>query len=180
MSNCLNAAKALDGLMLELIGKGIEIPLHVADNLKSGRTFARLASLQREDEESGTKARIALENVEMNLLALAEINLGAHAAETWQQKIRSAYQEETAAGVAPVSAPMFGSGVPKGDHWVRLQSDYLDTVEGAEKLLEGFAVSVIKQVDGYLLIHGRKEGVSAFMKELRQKAGKVGKNAKDR
>jgi len=174
MANCLSAAKVLDELMLELIEKGIEIPRHVADSLKSGRSLARLGLRQPVDEESESKAKIALENVEMNLLSLAETNLGVEAAETWQRRINSAYQEETAPQAPAVSAPKFGTGVPKGDHWVRLQSDYLDSVEGADKLLAGFAVSVSKQEDGYLMIHGRKEEVDAFLKELRQKVGKTG------
>ena len=172
MTNCLNAAKTLDELLLELIEKGIEIPGHMANDLKSGRTLASISSRTPDDVDLEIKARIVLENVEMNLLALAENNLGAEAAETWQRRISSAYQEEITVQAAAVSAPKFGSGVPKGDHWVRLQSDYLDTVEGAEKLLEQFKVSVLEQEDGYLMIHGKKEDVSAFLKGLRQKVGK--------
>ena len=174
MANCLNAAKALDELLLELIEKGIEIPGHIAAGLKSGRTLASLSSRQPEDEDLENKAKISLEIVEMNLLSLAETHLGAEAAETWQRRIIGAYQEEITSRAAPVSAPKFGSGVPKGDRWVRLQSDYLDSVEGAEKLLAGYAVSVLKQEDGYSLIHGKKEELDAFLKELRQKVGKLG------
>ena len=169
MTNCLGVAKILDRLTLELIEKSVEIPQHVTDGLKSVRTLARISSRDLEDKNLETRARIALENVEMNLLSLAEINLGLEAAKTWQLEINNAYLEETVAQAAPVSAPKFGSGVPRGDHWVRLQSDYMDTVEGVEQLMEGFNVSVLKQEDGYLLIHGRKENVSAFMKELREK-----------
>ena len=53
-------------------------------------------------------------------------------------------------------------------------SDTLDSFSDAEKLLAGYAVSVLKQEDGYSLIHGKKEELDAFLKELRQKVGKLG------
>jgi len=175
MINCISAAKVLDELMLELMDRGVEIPGHVTDDLKSSRTLARLGSRQPDDAALETKARAALERVEFNLLSLVDLHMGTEAAEAWQIRINSAYQQEDVAEQAvPVSAPRFGSGVPKGDRWVRLQSDYLDTVEDAKEMLETFSVSVLKQEDGYLLIHGRNEDISAFLKELRQKVGKLG------
>jgi len=174
MINCISAAKVLDELMLDLIDRGIDIPGHVADDLKAGRLMARLGSRQSDDAASETKARAALESVEFNLLALVDIHLSVEAAEAWQRKINSAYQEEITAQVPQVSAPKFGSGVPKGDRWVRLQLDYLNTVEDADKMLDKYAVSILEQEDGYLMIHGRNEDISAFLKELRQKVGKLG------
>jgi len=173
MSNFSAAAKTLDELMLELIKKGVEIPRHVKEDLKSGRSLASMGSRQPEAGDVADKTMVTLENVEMNLLALAEINFGSDTAESWQRRISESYQEQPS---SPLSTPSsrIASGVPRGDHWIRIQSDYIDTVEGADELLEASAVSIIRQEDGYILIHGRKEDVSAFLGEIRQIIGKMG------
>jgi len=168
MPNCLSAARILDELMMKLIETGADIPLHVTDDLKSGRSLASISARQPDDDGISAKTLPLLENAEMNLLALADIHLGREAAEKWQRRINTAYHEQQPPViVSPVSR--MASGIPRGDHWIRVKADYLDTVDGAKELLEGYAVTVITQEDGYMLIHGRKEDVSAFLSEIRER-----------
>ena len=174
MKNYQSAAKAMDELTLELIQRGITIPRHVTDDLKSGRSYANISSSDPDNSETAMEAMIALERVEMNLLALAEIEFGREKAEMWQHKINSAYRDEIAQRPPSRQANRFGSGMPKGDHWIRVQSDYMDTALGARESLEGCGLSLIKQDDGFLLIHGRKEDISAFLKGIRKKNRKAG------
>ena len=173
MLNYQQAAKVLDELMLVLIENGTKMPLHVTNDLKTGRSLASIGSRKPEDNEISAKSMAALEKAEMNLLSLAELNLGRETAETWQKRIGEAYKKPSEKPAAP-AASRLASGVPKGDHWVRIQSHYLDTVEGAKELLEKTTLAAIDQKDGYLLVHGRKEDVSALLKELRQIIGKMG------
>jgi len=171
--NYLKAAKALDELMLELIEKEVGIPQHVTDDLKTGRSLANICSRKPEDPDISSKTMIALERVEMNLLALAEHNLGRDEAEAWQRRMIAIYREP-AVKAAPPPASGVMSGIPRGDHWIRVQSSYLESVAGARELLEGAGLSVVIQEDDYLLIHGRKGDVSAFLKDMRELIGKLG------
>ena len=154
MMNYHSAAKALDALMMELIAKGITIPEHIAEDLKSGRSFAGILLRQPDDIEISAKAAFILENVEMNLLSLAEIEFGADYAETWQKAIIGAYREKA----APISASKFTSGVPKGEYWIRVQTSELTAFTP-----EAFGLSVMEQKDGYTLIYGKKDNVTAFL-----------------
>jgi hypothetical protein len=143
------------------------------------------------------KSAGVLQNAEMNLLSLAELSGGPEYADMWQRRIGAAYRrQEPAAPVsakmqtpvstesanmqspvspelaktkAPFAASRFVSGIPKTDHWIRLEKDYFATVEGAEELLFNAPLSAVEQEDGYLLIHGAKEDISGFLKEIRSR-----------
>ena len=173
MTNYHAAAKTLDELMLELIGKGMTIPTHVADDLKSGRSLSNIDQLQPGDAGIAAKIMAILQNVEMNLLSLAETGVGAEYADEWQKNIAGAYQKEH---VKALPASKLVYGVPKGKHWVRVQMTELEAVEELETLLGEFALTALTQEDGYMLISGEKEGVYAFLKAIRQIIGKNGES----
>ena len=166
MTNHLSAAKALDELMLALIGQGAKIPAHEAEGLKAGRSLAAIHARQPDTEETAAKAAAALENVEMNLLSLAELQGGADYANAWQARIASAYQEE----MVPPAAAKMAYGVPKGVHWIRFQTAELP----GDIPPESYDLTANPQEDGYTLIYGKKESIAAFLKDIRQKLGKVG------
>ena len=169
MMNYHSAAKVLDALMIELIQKGAEIPAHVAGDLKSGRSFAGILLRTPDDIDISAKAAFILENVEMNLLSLAEIKFGADYAETWQKAIIGAYREE-AANTTPASASKAVSGVPKGEYWVRVQTSELTAFYEREpdKLPETFKLIAVEQKDGYTLIYGKKENATAFLNCMKE------------
>ena len=164
MLNYHSAAKVLDSLMIELIEKGTEIPAHVVEDLKSGRSFASILLRTPDDIDIAAKAAFALENVEMNLLSSAEIKFGPKYAETWQKKIIAAYKEEIAQPAA-ISASKLVSGVPKGEHWVRVQTSELTEFykQIPDKTPETFGLTSVCQKDGYTLIYGKKEKVTDFL-----------------
>jgi hypothetical protein len=166
-NNYYAAAMVLDRLILELIGKGIDIPEHVTEELKTGRSLASIGMRQPGDADLDMKTMAAIQNVEMNLLALAEENFGAEYAVEWQKKINSAYQEKPA-GTHSKPVSKFIPGIPKGEHWVRIKKSELEAVPDLEKQFDSFSLSTIEQEEDWLLIHGRKEDVSGFMKSVRE------------
>ena len=176
MKNYLSMAKALDELMLELIEKGVQIPGNVADDLKSGRSLAGIQSRQPCDGNVSVKAMSILENVEMNLLSLAESTVGRDHAENWQRKIESAlagdgFDHCPAPSPSPsTSATRYNSGVPRGEYWIRVMESELSPVSHElEGLLDGFELNSLPQDDGYLLLYGKKENVTSFLRDIRDK-----------
>ena len=175
MTNYSAAARTMDELMLELIEKGATIPPHVVSDLKSGRSLTNIWLRKTDDADIEMKTMTILQNVEMNLLSLAEVVGGVEYADGWQKKIGGAYLEE-ATSASPVHASKFVSGVPRGKHWVRVQKIELKAVRELDTLLGEFALSALEQEDGYILIQGDKENVSAFLKAIRQIIGKNGES----
>jgi len=176
MANDFGAAKLLDALMLELIEKQVAIPRHVMDDLKAGRSLASIGRRNPGDADVAAQTMAILQSVEMNLLSLAEMGVDSAYADAWQGRIAQAYQEESAQ--AAPAAVRFVTGVPKSEHWIRMQASELAAIEGADDRLAALALSARPQEDGYILIHGKKEAVSAFLNEVRekvrQKTGKMG------
>ncbi|MCL1802993.1 MAG: DUF2096 domain-containing protein [Eubacteriaceae bacterium] len=181
MNNYINAARTMEDMMLELMEQGFAVPEHVLEDLKTGRTLARIAQrLPEEDEDdAGTiqRALFALQNVEMNLLSLAEMLVGLEYAENWQKKIADAFSregEDEEEAIATVTASKFLQGVPKSEHWVRIKASELEGITNLNELLDRFMLTAKQQDDGFILIYGKKEVVSEFLKEVRRIAGKMG------
>jgi len=174
MSNYLGMAKALDELMLELIEKGADIPGNVTDDLKSGRSLAGVSLRGSCEGDTAIKAMSILENVEMNLLSLADTAGGRDYAEKWQLRINDALAGESVdPSCAPspqASATRFNSGVPRGEYWIRVKESELAPVSHElDGLLDSFGLKSLPQDDGYLLLYGKKENVSSFLKDIRDK-----------
>jgi len=167
MTNYYAAARVLDELMLELLERGISIPAHVTDDLKAGRTFAGIWHRQPGDADVAMKVTTILQGVEMSLLALAETDFGADYADGWQRKITGAYMEE-AGSDKPAPVSRYITGAPKGDRWVRIRPADL-AIPDFGSLIGGFSLSCAEQEDGWVMIHGEKEKVSAFLEAVRGK-----------
>ncbi|MCL1831113.1 MAG: DUF2096 family protein [Oscillospiraceae bacterium] len=170
MTNYIAAAAVLDELMIELKHKNIDIPSHVVSDLKTGRSFAGIAMRQAGEIETEAKAMAALQNVEMNLLSLAEIEAGNEYAEGWQMKIIEAYTSDVKAPPSS-SAAGYIVGIPKGVYWVRVQEEYLKDITDIAALLDEFTLSSKSQDDGYILVYGKKDNVSLFLASVREAVG---------
>jgi len=172
MTNLLAAAKVLDELLLELIKRGAAIPAQITEDLKAGRALASISLRQPNDEELSAKAGGILEGVEMNLLSQAEITVDAAFADSWQFRAVQA-REQALEAVPSAFVNRMIKGVPKGAHWIRFQ-----TAEMADADPGAFGLTAAPQEDGFTLVFGKKEKVTAFLDEMRLKAaqqkGKVG------
>ena len=179
MIDYLHIIKVLDGLMLELIGKGADIPRHISEDLRSGRSLAGICTLQTGDyDDVAPKVMVLLESIGMNLLSLAEERCGIEYAEEWQRRIIGAYsndntvQQKQRLQVKP-KLPTFVTGVPKGEYWIRIDGSELSPVSGdLDEMLTAFGLTANDQDDGYILLYGSKDNVSSFLKDIRRKVGK--------
>jgi hypothetical protein len=159
----------LEELMVELIKKGLTIPQPVIDDLKTCRTLISIYRTEPADPETAEDAAPYLQKVEANLMVLAESAVSAEYADVWQNKIRAAYEYS---GEEPDTASKFVSGVPKGDYWIRIKTSELNIGGEIEEMLSRLGLFAKQNDDGYLLVHGKKENVTVFLKEVRQKVGK--------
>lgn len=164
-----NACRKLEELMLELIKKGVAIPQQVIDDLKSARSLISVFQAEPEDSETAVEPTPFLEKAEANLLCLAEAEIGKEYADEWQKKVSVAYWEKAE---KPLSGPKFVSGIPKSEYWIRIKTTDLAIGSEISELMNRFALAARPEEDGYLLIHGKKEDVSSFLKEVRQKVGR--------
>ena len=158
-----NVCKTLESLMLELIGKGLNVPQHIYDGLNSVRSLIVVYTQNSDELCKAIEKSPVLQEIEMSLLIAAEANFGKDYADGWQQKIMSAYRESEKS----VKTQTYVTGIPKENYWIRLKTD--TDVEGLSKSLN---LQTKPQKDGCLLIHGRKEDVKTLLNKIREETGK--------
>ena len=100
-------------------------------------------------------------------LQFAETEQGVKYADECMRRIYDARMK----GVdGKISVPSkFVAGVPKEDHWVRIQVTDLLTADEVDELLSTYQLASKPQENGYLLIHGTKENVKALIRAMGQK-----------
>jgi hypothetical protein len=159
--------KALEALILEFSKKGIKVPQKYVEDLKSAQTFIKIHNTEPTDTNVVTEIERYIDTVEINLLNLAETEQGAKYADECMRRI---YDARMKGGDGKISVPSkFVAGVPKDDHWIRIQVTDLLTADELEELLSTYQLFSRPQEDGYLLIHGTKENVKALVRAMSQK-----------
>ena len=162
--------KVLEQLILDLRRNGVTITAELMDDLKSAQTYINIAKTDPTAFNILTDIELYLDKVESNLMYLAETDMGEAYATEWLRQVSEA--RATGLREAPQDKPKFVSGVPKGDHWVRLQVSDLIAEADVNPLIDRFNLSTIPQENGYLLVHGKSEDVKALLKEITAKITK--------
>jgi hypothetical protein len=159
--------KVLEALIVELSKKGIKVPHKYVEDLKSAQTFIKIHNTEPSDSNVMTEIERYINSVEINLLSLAETEQGAKYADECMRRI---YDARTKGIDSKISVPTkFVAGVPKDDHWIRIQITDLLTAEELDELLSTHHLSSKPQEDGYILIHGIKDNVKALIRAMGQK-----------
>ena len=162
--------RVLEELMVEFAKKGVVVPKELMDDLKSAKTLISIHRTEPSALEIATEIELYLEKVESNLMYLAESDVGKEYADRCLKKIDEARKEGLGEKTAVVSR--FVSGVPKGEHWIRIAASDLISDRAMDKLLKELSLSSKPQDDGYLLIYGKDENLKTFIKEVSKRIGK--------
>lgn len=159
--------KVLEELIVEFGKKGIKVPKQYMDDLKSALTFIRIHNSEPSDSNVIAEIERYIDTVEINLLSLAETEQGAKYADECMRRIYDARMKGVNGKI--IVPTKFVAGVPKGDHWVRIQVTDLLTTKELDQLLSTHQLSSKPQENGYVLIHGSQENVKALIRAMSQK-----------
>lgn len=162
--------KVLEELILELKNKGVTVPPELVEDLKSAQTFISRYRTEPTALHIVTEIELYLEKVESNLLYLAGSDVGEEYADECLRRIYEARRKGLSEKTTVTSR--FVSGVPKGEHWIRIKVSDLISDRELGELLEKLGLSSKPQENDYLLIHGKEENVKAFIKEVSEKIRK--------
>ena len=162
--------KVLEQIITDLRQRGVTVPAELVDDLKSAQTYISIAKTDPTALEILTDIEMYLDKVESNLMYLAQTDLGEAYVKERLKRISEA-RRNGLREAAPVKSK-FVSGVPKSDHWIRLQASDLISEADLTSLIQQFQLSTKPQEDGYLLIHGKQENIKALLKEVTSKISK--------
>jgi len=156
--------KLLDCLLTELRSKGEVIPADIMNDLHSAKTMIQILRADPSHTENVPRVETYLGNVEFNLLCVAQERFGTEFAEQWIKRLEKARRAVHGEGATPRFVP----GIPRGEHWVRVQVSKETPQKNVERLAEKSKLSYKIQGDGYVLVWGKNEKIKSFVGNLRK------------
>jgi len=158
--------KALASLAGIIQQKGEKIPSDVMKDLKSAKTLISVFRADPSHIEIVSRIETYLENVEAHLLYVAENKIGKQFAEHWLKDLVEARRK--ALEPKPMITSKFVPGIPRGEHWVRVQITDKIKKGIVERTAKSLGLSSKTQEDGYLLVYGEREKIKELIRRLRE------------
>jgi len=166
----------LADLITEFRKKEETIPPDVMADLRAAKTLIQVLKADPSCVENVPDIDVYLENVESYLIMEAHKKFGAEFADEWMTKLREA-RKITTEEKRIESASRFVPGLPRGQHWVRIQVSKETPKKEVKKLVEELGLSFEEQKDGYMLIYGESEKLKLFVKKTAEKFGGQRRNS---
>lgn len=165
MGHTMTSWKTLEDLMIFLKQKNIDIPPNIVGDLRIAKSMIQLSYMEGNREDAIKKTEEYTANVEAFLISEAQKILAPEAVDDWLRRLESADFQECIEKPA-VAENKFVVGVPRDQKWVRVEPTSTFPPERLEKLAAEKSLTVSKQVDGKFVIYGKKEDISAFIKQM--------------
>lgn len=156
----------LEDLITVLRSKGHLIPVNVMNDLHSAKTMIQVFKVDTKHIENVPKIEIYLENVEAQLISIAQEKVGSEFVAKWMKKLEEARKKISE---EKEEAARFVPGLPRDKHWVRVQISEDTPQKEIGKLAKENRLSHKMQKDGYMLVYGSDENVKAFVKKMAAK-----------
>ena len=160
------AWNVLADLITEIRKRGETIPKHVMTDLHSAKTMIQILKADPAHVENLSRIETYLENVESYLMFTVQEKFGAAHVERWMKKLeeaRKAPEKEEKAAIK------FVAGIPRGEHWVRIQISEETSKSEIERLAKENSLSCKMQKNGYMLVYGDVKKVKEFVKNIAKK-----------
>ncbi|MGD8505143.1 MAG: DUF2096 family protein [Candidatus Bathyarchaeota archaeon] len=160
--------ETLNDLIKEFRKKSEVIPPEVMADLRAAKTLMHVLRADRTKKENVPTIDMYLGNVESHLILTAQNKFGSKFANHWLKKLKEA--REKPGEEKPVeTASKFVPGLPRGQHWVRVQVSTETPKEEVEELAQESGLTWKMQDDGYMLVYGEREKLKHFIKKTAAK-----------
>ena len=158
--------KVLSDLLVELRKRGETIPTDVVEDLRSAKTMIQVLKADPSHIENIPKIETFLGKVESRLALLAQEKFGSGFVDKWMVRLDVARRAMAKEREVP---PRFVSGLPRGEHWVRVKISKDTPREDVEKLAEEKNLSHKMQKNGYMLVSGDSARIKSFVKTMAER-----------
>ncbi len=168
MGHTMAAWKTLEDLLIELRTKNVQIPVNVLEDLRAARSMIELSCKEGVHGEAVAKAEEYTANVEAYLITKAQEVLEPKEVDGWFKRLEAANAPSVCivGQEAMDNGKKFVVGVPRGQKWIRIETDSKFPEEYIFKLAEKYNLTVNKQADGRLIVYGQPDDVKAFVKQV--------------
>lgn len=164
MGHTMAAWKTLEDLLIELRKKDVQVPSNIMEDLRAARSMIELSCSESAPGEALAKAEEYTANVEAYLITKAEEIMEPKQVDEWFKRLEAAnIQIETE---TQITEGKFVVGVPRGQKWIRIETDNKVPESYVLKLAGERNLAVNKQADGRLIVYGQPGDVKAFVKQV--------------
>ena len=160
--------KTLEALLIELRRRNVQIPVNILEDLRAARSLIELSYNEAAPKETITKIEGYITTVEAYLIHQAQKVFDPSIVNEWLKRLKDVHSQivNKETGVYP---DRFVFDVPRGQQWVRIETDNKLPEEYVLQLAKDWCLTVNKQTDGRLVIYGQLDSVKAFVKQITEK-----------
>ncbi len=164
-------SKILEEIIVELRGKGLEIPANVLSDLKSARILMNIEKADaRGRGETEPKIDEYLGNVEAYVITEAGNQFTAEKVEKWLTELDLASCESCISVVEAKEEMRMIPGVPRDQKWIRVEPiDSLPT-EKLEQMATDVKLNFRREKNGRLIVYGSQEHIKDYLKKMTEAA----------
>lgn len=166
--------KTLEGMLIELIKKGVVIPSNIMEDLRSAKQMIVLCENKDTTSDVFQKLDEYLMNVEGYVVNEAQKAFGNEKVNKLLRKIEDANFTIGKPAVREKGQPeKFITGVPRDQKWIRVEPIDSLPLEKLQELAKQQNLTVEKQKDGRLIIYGQPDTIKKFVKQMTALATKA-------
>lgn len=164
--------EVLADLLTEIRKKGEKPPPNVMNDLRSAKTLIEILKADSNHVENLVRIETLLGKVESYLIFVAQERFGSSYVDLWMRRLEEAgFDAAKTQKTKPKkeAANRIISGVPKGEHWIRVQTSRGTLKKDIQKLAEESGLAHKMQKNGCMLVYGRLESIKVFVKKMADK-----------
>lgn len=155
--------KILEDATVQLRKKGVEISPGAIDDLRSAKSMIKISETEQANGELLQKIDQCMQNVEAYLSVEVQNALGEKFLDEMLKRLEKAHCETCQTQTVESK---FISGVPRDQKWIRVEPIQSLSNEKISLLAKEQNLSVISQENGKLVVYGKPENISGFVKKL--------------
>lgn len=165
MWNYYGVWKVLEDLAKDLKARGADMPADFMTKLKAVHGSINVLKADPTYEETIEMVEEELNDLEGQLVYLAENHVSSSYADEWLVKIKEARESEP--GI-PRAKP-FSPGVPRADYWIRLTIGDVIKREYIEEMASELGLSIKEEDEDTVIVHGVESKVKDLVKDMTAK-----------
>jgi hypothetical protein len=158
--------KVFEELITELKKKGINITDQTMKKLRGSRATINIYAADPSYQQTSADLMTQLTELEMELMTLAEQEIGYEFANDWLEKIDAARKAEPS---TPALYKGFPQGVPRSDYWIRFTVGDTIPLDELQKMAAEYKLSIKEESSDQVLVHGEKNKVKQLVKTMTEK-----------
>jgi hypothetical protein len=157
--------KVLEELLGDLKERNVEIPTDFLTKLKAAHGNINILKADHTYEDTMQKVEEQLNNLEGQLVYLAENRVGPEYADKWIARIKDARESEPQVS----RARPFSPGVPRADYWIRLTIGEVIRDGEIRKMASDLGLSIKEEDADTVIVHGEEAKVKSLVKKMTAK-----------